>query len=240
MRLHPFAAAAVVLVASFALARAQLPEPGSLPQQSRPPATAPAAANPRPAAAPLNRADPNSPAQAGRNALYKLLDDIAAKDEAAREAAIAKIATRDQAVLRQQEVRAKILDLMGGGFVRTPLNAQVLGSTQMDGFRIEKVVFEAQPKFYVTALMYVPEKQGTGSREQGTAGAPSLPASSARVGSKLPAIVMAPGHAASGKAGDYAMAATFEFGNLAWPTSAVCFGPPLGTLMLRGLGSAGA
>jgi len=31
-----------------------------------------------------------------------------------------------------------------------------------------------------------------------------------------------------------------EFGNLAWPTSAVCFGPPLGTLMLRGLGSAGA
>ena len=31
-----------------------------------------------------------------------------------------------------------------------------------------------------------------------------------------------------------------EFGNLAWPTSAVCFGPPLGTLMLRVLGSAGA
>jgi hypothetical protein len=33
---------------------------------------------------------------------------------------------------------------------------------------------------------------------------------------------------------------THEFGNLAWPTSAVCFGPPLGTLMLRVLGSAGA
>jgi transposase len=31
-----------------------------------------------------------------------------------------------------------------------------------------------------------------------------------------------------------------EFGNLAWPTSAVCFGPPFGTLMLRELGSAGA
>ena len=31
-----------------------------------------------------------------------------------------------------------------------------------------------------------------------------------------------------------------EFGNLAWPTSAVCFGPPPGTLMLRELGSAGA
>ena len=31
-----------------------------------------------------------------------------------------------------------------------------------------------------------------------------------------------------------------EFGNLAWPTSAVCFGPPPGTLLLRELGSAGA
>jgi DNA primase len=31
-----------------------------------------------------------------------------------------------------------------------------------------------------------------------------------------------------------------DFGNLAWPTSAVCFGPPCGTLMLGVLGSAGA
>jgi hypothetical protein len=31
-----------------------------------------------------------------------------------------------------------------------------------------------------------------------------------------------------------------DFGNLAWPTSAVCFGPPCGTLMLRVFGSAGA
>jgi hypothetical protein len=31
-----------------------------------------------------------------------------------------------------------------------------------------------------------------------------------------------------------------DFGNLSWPTSAVCFGPPCGLLMLRVLGSAGA
>jgi cephalosporin-C deacetylase-like acetyl esterase len=213
MRIHPFAAAAALaaLVASFAIAHAQGPEPGSLPEQSRPPATAPAAANPRPAAAPLNRADPNSPAQAGRNALYKYLDDIAAKDEAAREAAIAKIATRDQAVLRQQEVRTKIQELLGGGFVRTPLNAQVLGSTQMDGFRIEKVVYESQPKFYVTALMYVPEgvKTTAGPSTPVGAGAPTSAQDDSSLGRKYPAVVMAPGHAASGKAGDYAMAATF-------------------------------
>jgi cephalosporin-C deacetylase-like acetyl esterase len=140
-------------------------------------------------------ADANSPEQLGRSALYKYLDDIVAKDEAVRRSQIAGITTRAQAELRQQEVRSRILDLMGGGFQRTPLNAKVTGSTQMDGFRIEKVVYESQPNFFVTALLYVPDGQGTGNREQGAA--------------KLPAIVMAPGHGASGKAGDYAMAATF-------------------------------
>jgi dienelactone hydrolase len=152
--------------------------------------------------------DANSPAQAGRQALYTYLDDIAAKDEAARRAEIAKIATRAQAEARQQEVRARILDLLGGGFVRTPLNAKVTGSTAMEGFRIEKVVYESQPGFYVTALLYVPEggvvrstlsvdRSGTKNVERSTENA------------KYPAVVMAPGHAASGKAGDYAMAATF-------------------------------
>ena len=133
-------------------------------------------------------ADPNSPAQAGRNALYKYLDDIADKDTAVRREQIAGITTRAQAELRQQEVRARILDLMGGGFARTPLNAKVVGTTQMDGFRIEKVLYESQPGFYVTALFYVP-----------------TPVTNA----KLPAIVMAPGHGASGKAGDFAMASLF-------------------------------
>jgi len=185
MRILPFAAAAALFASSFANASAQGAEPGSLPEQTKPPMHGPAPV--RPAVAPLNRADPNSPAQAGRNALYKYLDDIADKDTADRRAAIAKITTRDAAVTRQQEVRAKILELIGGGFEKTPLNAKVLGSTQLDGYRIEKILYESQPKFYVTALLYLPDGKTT----------------------KLPAIVMAPGHASSGKAGDFAMASTF-------------------------------
>jgi cephalosporin-C deacetylase-like acetyl esterase len=185
MRILPFAAAATLLASSFTIASAQGPEPGSLAEQTTTPAHGPAPA--RPAVAPLNRADPNSPAQAGRNALYKYLDDIAAQQTAARRATIAKITTREEAETRQQEVRVKLLDLMGGNFEKAPLNAKVLGSTQLDGFRIEKILYESQPNFFVTALLYIPD------------GATA----------KLPAIVMAPGHAASGKAGDFAMAATF-------------------------------
>jgi cephalosporin-C deacetylase-like acetyl esterase len=146
--------------------------------------------------------------QAGRQALDAYLDGIAARDEAARRAEMAKIQTREDAVVRQQEVKAKLRELMGGGFVKTPLNARVTGVTRMEGFRIEKVVYESQPKFYVTALLYVPEgggvrstlsvdRSGTKNGERTTENA------------KLPAVVMAPGHAASGKAGDYAMAAAF-------------------------------
>ena len=172
------AAVFCVFLAASSVALAQTPGPAS------PQAT--------PAAAPARvRLDPDSPAQAGRTALYKYLDDIAAKDEAERRAEIAKITTRDQALARQQQVRNTLLGLMGGGFEKTPLNAKVLGSTQMDGFRIEKILFESQPKFFVTALLYLPDAKG------GTTPA------------KLPAIVIAPGHGATGKASDFTFASTF-------------------------------
>ena len=67
-------------------------------------------------------------------------------------------------------------------------NPQILGETAFDGFRIQKILFDSQPNFHVTALLYLP--------------AP-LPAG------KLPAIVMAPGHGATGKASDFAFASMF-------------------------------
>ena len=191
-----FAAVAVLFALPFTLVPAgfaQEAEPGSVPEQTAPPgAGAPGAARAgggANAAAAMGRpADVNSPAQAGRNALYKYLDDIADKDTAERREAVAKITTRAEAEARQQQVRVKMLQLMGGPFEKTPLNAKVMGSTQMDGYRIEKVLYESQPNFFVTALFYVPD--GVTNR-------------------KLPAIVMAPGHASSGKAGDFAMASLF-------------------------------
>lgn len=42
---------------------------------------------------------------------------------------------------------------------RTPLNARVTGVLQRDGYRIEKVVFESRPRFYVTAHVYVPRPE---------------------------------------------------------------------------------
>jgi cephalosporin-C deacetylase-like acetyl esterase len=120
--------------------------------------------------------------------LEQYLDGIAAQDEANRAAAVAAIRTRAQAEARQAKVRAQILSLIGSLPERTPLNAKVVGETQADGFRIRKVIFESQPNFFVTALLYVPNGEAS---------------------SKRAAIIMTPGHGPTGKAGDAPMAAIF-------------------------------
>lgn len=39
---------------------------------------------------------------------------------------------------------------------RTPLNARITGTLEREGYRIEKLVFESRPGFFVTAHVYVP------------------------------------------------------------------------------------
>lgn len=48
---------------------------------------------------------------------------------------------------------------LGGPFAdRTALNATVTGTIERNGYRVEKVIFESQPKFFVTANLYVPTR----------------------------------------------------------------------------------
>ena len=126
-------------------------------------------------------------ASPGRAQLVQYLDSIAAGYTAARADRVAAIHTRAQAEARQELVRKQILALLGRLPERTPLNAKVLGETPAAGFRIQKVLFESQPGFPVTALLYLPD--GPSARR--------------------PAILLAPGHSPAGKASDYRTAALF-------------------------------
>ncbi len=147
-------------------------------------AQTPIAAPGVPAPAQRTAAKQTSP---GRAQLVQYLDSIAAGYTATRAAQVAAIHTRAQAEARQTVVRRQILSLLGTLPERTPLNAKVLGETQAEGFRVQKVLFESQPRFPVTALLYLPD-------------GPSA---------KLPAILLAPGHSPAGKASDYFVAALF-------------------------------
>ena len=66
------------------------------------------------------------------------------------------IQTPEDLARRRQFVRAQILQAIGGLPERTPLNAHTVATLERDGYRIEKIIFESQPKFYVTANLYLP------------------------------------------------------------------------------------
>jgi len=75
-----------------------------------------------------------------------------------REAEIAKLSTKADWEKRQKQVRETLLDIVGPFPEKTPLNARVTGVVEKEGYRIEKIIFESQPGFYVTAAMFIPGK----------------------------------------------------------------------------------
>ncbi|MCZ2075293.1 MAG: acetylxylan esterase [Bryobacteraceae bacterium] len=91
---------------------------------------------------------------------------------------IAAITTPAGAARRAKFIRSWIVSAVGGFPAKTPLQARVTGQFQRDGYRVEKVIYESQPGFYVTANLYVPS----------TGKAP------------YPGIVGVAGHSATGKA----------------------------------------
>lgn len=88
--------------------------------------------------------------------------------------------TKADAEAHVRSVRERIAAVFDLPKEKTPLNAKVLNRVDRDTYRLEKVVFESRPKFFVTANLYVPKKR-------------KFP---------LPGVVGSCGHSASGKAID--------------------------------------
>lgn len=74
-----------------------------------------------------------------------------------RDREIARLNTRSEWMNRQSFVKQKITDLVGPFPEKTPLNPKITGTLKRDGYRIEKIVYEAMPRYYVTGCLYVPE-----------------------------------------------------------------------------------
>ena len=103
--------------------------------------------------------------------------DIAWKQDDARRKRFEGIRDEQDLFHLQQELREKLLAMIGGlPTKKTPLHPQITGRIQMDGFHIEKLIFQSLPGIYVTALVYVPDD-----------------------GKKHPAILVPCGHASDGK-----------------------------------------
>ncbi|HUE70672.1 MAG TPA: prolyl oligopeptidase family serine peptidase, partial [Pirellulaceae bacterium] len=74
-------------------------------------------------------------------------------------AAKAALKTKADAEKYVQDVQSRIRQCFGPEPERTPLNAKVTGVVERDAYKIENVIFESRPEFYVTANLYVPRNR---------------------------------------------------------------------------------
>ncbi len=71
---------------------------------------------------------------------------------------IGKLASGSAIRERQGWVTRTFWKLVGGMPERTPLNARTVGRLEREGYRLEKVVYESQPNFHISANLYIPAK----------------------------------------------------------------------------------
>ncbi len=65
---------------------------------------------------------------------------------------------------RQETIKQALMDIVGPFPQKTPLNPKILKTVKKDGFKVEQLVFESQPGFYVTASLFIPEGLKRGSK----------------------------------------------------------------------------
>ncbi len=127
--------------------------------------------------------DPRAPVLDGiaktppRAMLNRYLLDQARSLFDARKATVAAIKSPVEVQARQSALRAFFRHSLGDLPARTPLGAKVVGTIPLDGYRIERVVFESRPNHHLPALCYIPAGQGP-----------------------FPGVLVPCGHAANGKA----------------------------------------
>jgi dienelactone hydrolase len=74
-----------------------------------------------------------------------------------RDGEIKGLKTKEDWMARQKHVR-DVLMKIGGPFPdKTPLNAKITGITKKEGYRIEKILYESMPRFFVTGCLFVPD-----------------------------------------------------------------------------------
>ncbi len=90
------------------------------------------------------------------NALYHHLAQQAYQLLEQRAEKVAQLNTRRDWQRRQEYVRETLAEIVGPFPEKTPLNARVVGTVEKDEYRIEHVIYESQPGFYVTSSLFLP------------------------------------------------------------------------------------
>src|SRR5690554_6016555 len=110
------------------------------------------------------------------NALYKHFASQAYEQLEARKKKIDQLQTLDDWKGRQQWLKERFAKVLGSFPEKTALNAKTIRTVDKEDYRVEHIVFESQPGFYVSSSLFIP----------------------LGVKGKLPVIIYCSGHAAAG------------------------------------------
>ncbi|MFO7973040.1 MAG: acetylxylan esterase, partial [Candidatus Hydrogenedentota bacterium] len=111
-----------------------------------------------------------------------------------------QIETPEDVAAYQKKLKTFFTEQLGGFPERTPLNARTVETLKRDGYRIEKIMFESRPGFYVTGLLHLPDTPGP-----------------------YPGVLVPCGHSANGKASE-----AYQIGSILMAKhgiAAFCFDP---------------
>lgn len=113
-----------------------------------------------------------------RNSLYHHLVSESYQKLRERNDEISGIGTLEGWRQKQEQIRERLMLCTGPFPEKTPLNVRIMRTVEKESFRIEHIVFESQPGFYVTSSLYIP----AGMKKS----------------AKLPAVIYCSGHSEEG------------------------------------------
>lgn len=91
------------------------------------------------------------------NALYKHITSEAYDMLEDRAGVVSEIRTQDEWNERQKHLQATLAGITGPFPEKTPLNARVTSVVERSDFRVENIIFESQPGFFVTSSLFIPD-----------------------------------------------------------------------------------
>ena len=89
--------------------------------------------------------------------LPRYLRAKAERQLAQRRDAVGRISNQRDLDARRKLIREKLVRELGGFPEKTPLNARLVGTLDFPTHKVEKIIFESQPGFQVTANLYLPK-----------------------------------------------------------------------------------
>jgi len=127
--------------------------------------------------------------------LFDYLMGLAAESERQRDRAIERLRTRKDVLARAARARRVFRQVQGLGKLppRTPLRARTSPAFVREGYRVEHVILESRPRYFVTGNLYLPSS----------------------VQPPYPAVLVVQGHAPAGKANYHPRAAVLARKGLA-------------------------